>query len=498
MISQFVKEQKRYTRDELKNIFTAHSKECSETDVIRIIKKLKEYGVLKCVKGTELQLSLSDLADEDVEVVDDCDNQSRFYYVFTFVGIIIVEGRILKCYPKYIKNNIEPTEELHQVIKVLRKYDSKEQIIRMHSFDVETSTYNRLSVIMFLLNDYFENGIYANEEESIETNGTGEIHWDKTINGTYPMIQDNRPYYFELLTKQRINNTEDYFKRLHECILTKCTDELKRAGLIDILDMEEVILSGEDLTDFGDEEYILYNIGKELGVQFNTRKQIVLKAIESIILNKSNLEDENSFSMFGTNSFNLVWQKVCEEVMDNKLHTRIKDLGLSNVSIPEGAIYTVEDELISIIDKPQWCGKKDNKAFSKNANKTLEPDLVSIYKEDDVYVFGLFDAKYYCIQLEPNKDLLGQPGVGDITKQYLYQLAFMNFIEANKISKVLNWFLLPTEKQNDIGVFHIGYVKLDMLKSKRLEDIQVILLNAPLMYDYYLSNRKMRIRLDKK
>ena len=93
--------------------------------------------------------------------------------------------------------------------------------------------------------------------------------------------------------------------------------------------------------------------------------------------------------------------------------------------------------------------------------------------------------------------MLGQPGVGDITKQYLYQLAFMNFIEANKISKVLNWFLLPTEKQNDIGVFHIGYVKLDMLKSKRLEDIQVILLNAPLMYDYYLSNRKIRIRLYK-
>ena len=58
--------------------------------------------------------------------------------------------------------------------------------------------------------------------------------------------------------------------------------------------------------------------------------------------------------------------------------------------------------------------------------------------------------------------------------------------------------VLPTEKQNDIGVFHIGYVKLDMLKSKRLEDIQVMLLNAPLMYDYYLSNRKMRIRLNKK
>jgi transcription initiation factor IIE alpha subunit len=45
MISKYVKEQKRYTQDELKIIF-----ECNDDDTVRIIRKLKEYGVVKNVK----------------------------------------------------------------------------------------------------------------------------------------------------------------------------------------------------------------------------------------------------------------------------------------------------------------------------------------------------------------------------------------------------------------------------------------------------------------
>lgn len=79
------------------------------------------------------------------------------------------------------------------------------------------------------------------------------------------------------------------------------------------------------------------------------------------ILNKSNLEDENSFSMFGTNSFNLVWQKVCEEVMDNKLHTKLKDLGLSNLSIPKDARYTADT--VNGIKVPLMNGQNYSKNF---------------------------------------------------------------------------------------------------------------------------------------
>lgn len=302
MISKFIRELQRYTRENLIDIF-----ECSDADIVRIIKKLKGYGILKTVKYLEEEKNMSDLVEEDEVVVDEDDSQSKCLYVFAFVGIIIVEGRVLKCYPKYLENNNEPKSELTQIMKVLRKYNSKEQIIRMYNDGGNVTSFNRLAVIVYLLSDYFENGIYTNTQDIIETNGMGEIHWDKTINGTYPIMQDNRPYYVKLQTKRRINDDEDFFKRLHECVLTECTKELKGSDILDILGVEGVELTDEILKDLGDDDYILNRLEKELNVQFNTRKQILLKTIEALILNKSTIDDIDSFSMYGTNSFNLVW-----------------------------------------------------------------------------------------------------------------------------------------------------------------------------------------------
>ena len=55
-----------------------------------------------------------------------------------------------------------------------------------------------------LLNDYYENGLYENDKDIIENNGNGEIHWDKTINDSFTLLSNNRPYYLELKTKKRI------------------------------------------------------------------------------------------------------------------------------------------------------------------------------------------------------------------------------------------------------------------------------------------------------
>ena len=44
MISKYVKEQKRYTQDELRKIF-----ECTADETVQIIRKLKEYGIVKDV-----------------------------------------------------------------------------------------------------------------------------------------------------------------------------------------------------------------------------------------------------------------------------------------------------------------------------------------------------------------------------------------------------------------------------------------------------------------
>ena len=83
----------------------------------------------------------------------------------------------------------------------------------------------------------------------IETNGEGEILWDKTINETFAIIQNNKPYYVELQTKNTIDNDYDYFRRLHECVLTQCSRELSDAGLLELFELTEVELTQLYLSD---------------------------------------------------------------------------------------------------------------------------------------------------------------------------------------------------------------------------------------------------------
>ena len=484
MISVFLREQKRYTQEDLVKAFV-----CSEEKTVHILKRLKEYGVLKAVKANEAQKDLTDLVDEDIEIADVEIGENEYLYVFTFVGVITIEGRVLKCYPKYLLDEAEPLWELKQVLKVLEKYNSKEQIIRTYNDTSDSSAFNMLAVMLFLLKDYYDYGPYTNTQDIIESNGTGDILWDKTINETFTLLSNNRPYYPELLTMKRVTDDFDFFKRLHECILTRCTEELRNADLLDLFDIMGADISDEQIEDFGDKEYVLDRIVKELNVQFNTRKQLLLKTLYAYIANSSALDDLDCFSMFGTNSFNLVWEAVCAEVMDNQLQ---KPIGGLSLPVPLSPKYQTmrRKKLIELIDKPQWAGTSESGAFVKEAADTLIPDLISIVKVGTEYQFIIFDAKYYNIQLEENKKLRGQPGIESITKQYLYQLAYQPFVEEHHIQVVRNCFLMPTSGKK---IVIKGTASLAMLSGLGLQDIQVRLLPAETMYKHYIENTKMEI-----
>ena len=482
IVSKYIQEQKRYTKNDLRDIFSF-----SDIEVERFIKNLKSFGVLKSVRNEKDQKDLSDLTEDDIEIVDDTAESGEYLYVFTYVGIITCGNRIIKVYPKYLLTQKEDyVDDMKLVLKVLEKYSrSEKQTVNLFNGDGENRSFNMLAVILFLLNDYYEYGIYSNSEEIVEINGEGDILWGKTIDETFAMIQNNRPYYMELFTSRTVDDDQDYFKRLHECILTECSNQLHAAQLDVLFSIEQIVLSEEKIEDFGETDFILERIQKELNLQFNTRRQILLKTLYAYVSqNKRMLEDEVGISMYGTTAFHAVWEKVCAEVFDNKLNTT---LGKLKMSVPLAKGFPSNKTLIEIIEKPIWKGNDTDEIMAKD---TLIPDLISIPKIDNQDYFLIFDAKYYNIQLEKWKSLRGNPGVGDITKQYLYQLAYKKFIQAHSIAVVKNCFLMPTEKDS---IINQGIAKMSMLEALGLENIQVILLPAKLMYEYYLSQQKIDI-----
>lgn len=474
MISVFLREQKRYSQKELLEIF-----DCSEEQLDLIISKLKEFGILKIVRKSSPQLNMSDLVNECVEIIPVEAIGKDYYYVFVFVGILIVASRIIKCYPKYLCNVDNPIKELQVVCKVIEKYSSKEQIIYMLNDYTRNSSFNLLALLLFLMHDYFENGIYNNSKNIFEINGSGEVFWDKTINETFSILSNNRPYYIEIQTKKRVNNDFDYFKRLHECILTLISKELMEADLLSLFELTPIELTDECLTEFGDREYILYRLENELNIQFNTRKQLVLKGIYSYIKHGGQLDYRDGFSFFGTNSFNLVWECVCSEILNNQL-----DIPLGQLRLPVtlNKEYNSQTKLINLIEKPFWS------IIDKEAKDTLTPDLITIFKNQ----FYIFDAKYYTPNLKHGESPKGQPGIESISKQYLYQLAYKKFIDAHGFEGVKNCFLLPTEEDT---IIDLGEVSMKIFSNLGLENIRVRCIPASLAYDFYLLGKKLDINM---
>ena len=484
IVSSYIREQERYTKNNLIDIFYF-----ADNEVERFIKNLKAFGVLKSVRNSNEQMEMSDLTDEDLEITDDTAESGDCLYVFTYVGIITCGSRIVKVYPKYLlSKEADHLENMKQVLKVLEKYNrSEEQIVNVFNGNGENRSFNMLAVILYLLNDYYEYGIYTNSEDIIEINGDGDILWGKTIDESFALLQDNRPYYMELYTGRTVDDDMDYFKRLHECILTECSEQLHAAQLDILFDIDQITLSEEKLNDFGDTDYILERLQKELNIQFNTRRQILLKTLYAYVSqNRRLLEDNDGISMFGTTAFHAVWEKVCAEVFDNKLTTSLGQLNMSS-PITEG--YKPDEMLKDIIEKPKWQGIDTEE---KEAQDTLIPDLISIPKIGNEDYFLIFDAKYYNLRLEHGKTLSGNPGVGDVTKQYMYQLAYKNFIKAHNIAVVKNCFLMPTEKDE---IINKGTAKMSMLEALGLVNIQIRLLPARMMYEYYLSQKKIDIGL---
>ena len=482
-ISNYVREQRRYTKSELRGLFSF-----SEAEVEEFIRLLKSYGILKPVRATAQQLDLTDLVDDDVVITDETIADGECFYVFTYVGVLTVKNRIVKCYPKYISSETDMDWKMKQVLKVLQRYGSRYQIVNLYNGDGQTSSFNLLAVMLYLLEDYHQYGPYTNTEDIIEHNGEGPILWEQTISSGFSIISNNRPYYVDFFTHRTIDDDMDYFHRLHRSIVTECSRQLSEAGILYLFDILEADVSEEDVTSFGETDYVLYRLQAELDGQYNTRKQSLLKTMYSYLANRRLLSQNGGISMFGTTSFNLVWERVCAEVFQNKLNTQLRHLQLRN-GLAQGFVPTAT--LLEIIGKPKWSGTNpEGISFTKEAPDTLTPDLVNIYNTEDGEMFVIFDAKYYCIQLESDRPLRGQPGVGDVTKQYLYQLAYKQFTEAHHIPHIRNCFLMPTDAAD---VVCLGAASMDILDALHLRQIQVRLIPATIMYDRYLSRRSLGI-----
>ena len=428
---------------------------CGEKIVKEITADYEKCGFVDFVRGLKESLQKNHLiSGEEDEADDDLENSFKVKYIGLYV-YTDAKGHELVIYfaPKFVhvekdvdaesvesvkKRRAQLLDRYDRVLLAIDRYQKDQARIDASWNENADSRVGMLPLVVMLIRDYLEHGLYTVHYNELERNGQGEIDWGRTISGEKPFIQSGRPAYMDYWTEQTLSDEDNYFTQLHACLLSVWGKKLAEWGLADVLNAAIPSLSESELDEFGDEDYILSRIHGELGRQFVTHSRRTLQMIEALVAKMFEAEvlDEHALS-FGMGGVAALWEEAINKVLGTQLDCKIYECcGIDNHktfrdSIPYPIWYRITDEV---------GDKYDRKIKESN---TWRPDFVRVWKSAEKLqpVFVILDAKYYSVVWKP-WGIQGEPGIESISKQFFYKKAYQGLIDKLGAT-VINAFVFP-------------------------------------------------------
>ncbi|NME09454.1 LlaJI family restriction endonuclease [Paraclostridium bifermentans] len=375
-----------------------------------------------------------------------------------YVGVIEYKGKVIFILPKYIRGNNEAyyLEKAKLIFTLFREYSSRNKKCLVENIDFFGNEYNQesfnlIAMSEYLLRNYLEYGIYNKNIHLYEINGHGNIDWNKTVNEQYAYKSNNSYIYINTYTDSRNNDLLNNIVKIHKYAINICSEYISKFKFlgIEIPDIKFDI----DIYELGTKDEILLELEKEMSTEFCDQKLLVLQCLHNLF-NKigSTSSDENNVNLYGTKYFHIVWEKVCSYVFKNQYSSIAKD-----------------------IDKPKWYSYDLSKEYE--ADETLKPDILR--KFDLQRLMCILDAKYYNIDFEESK-IKNYPGIGDITKQYLYEQALKVKYSGYEF---LNILVFPTEQESKI----FGTVDIDFMSKLNLSKVNLYKVNDVEVFNMYIN-----------
>ena len=294
--------------------------------------------------------------------------------------------------------------------------------------------------------------------------------------------------YMDYETVVSKTDDSDFISRLHQAVLSSCSSELESCGLLDVFSLSPVDLSDKPLDEFGDTDAIVRKLDQELGVQFITWKQDVLKLMKVYFEDERTDEEESGITCYGTNSFHVIWERACKSAFNDMLDKKLRELP---IQLKGRWRQRAEETLLGIIPSPRWRVMSPSGELADcEPTDTLIPDIVTMtVPAGRPEEFAIYDAKYYDPRF--GKKVIAAPGVESITKQLLYQSAYRDFIIDNEFTRVRNVFLIPTDGE---GFVPRGDVSFEVVADEGepfTPFIEVILAPANLLLECYFTQRRL-------
>lgn len=442
-----------------------------------LIRVLAARGILKLKSNDEID-EYDLLGSDTVDV--------RGKYQLVFVGLAIYKDVVLVVYPKYFGDSAPTIGQMRVVFKVIMRASGAKPQAMVVTEDGMSSN-DRLALTLAILDMYSEYGEYANHRREHCANGSGDISWERTIERHQPFLSGGAPVYLDYETVYTAQDQSDFMTRLHRAVVTKCSADMRACGISDFLAIDDIELSDEAIDDLGDIATLEYKIDNEMGVQYVTWKQDLLRLLRAYVLEPNAMVPTNIAVCLGTSSFYHVWELGCKAAFGDQL-----DVPLNKLPIKLNDYWAKRstETLLSIIPKPRWYVYEDGECSYSGVASTLIPDTVAIWQGDVGGTFAIMDAKYYTPSLEGAPRRV--PGVESVTKQHLYQAAYRKFVLDCGFERVTNVFLVPTCASETTLM---GKVEFPSIFEKEPAPfsygVQMWAVSAEDVWECYLGNRQM-------
>ncbi|KAB8287092.1 LlaJI family restriction endonuclease [Bifidobacterium ramosum] len=398
-------------------------------------------------------------------------------YQFNYVGVIAANGFLFPILPKYYtylpREDTIPTElasaSLSDILAAIRRYfvshpTQQDELTFSPVATQQSLIQNQLGLYRFLLDDYAQNGPYTNSRRVQELNGEGEIEWPRTIDQTTPIMNNGSPAYMELITSRRTRESSNFIARVQLAILTEISTFIESTGLNGILHMPLVKNSGESLEAIGEVSILELRLRRELNIQFETRKKLLLHNMLNYLEDYSPA-NRTSILAEGTGSFDRVWEDICKQIFHHDDRITLPKPNWEfflklEWNSDSNAVNTVND-----MDADETKASTQNTIDTAAAEThSLIPDVINTDQQEDQTSIYILDAKYYIPKYKLDAtnskvgQITGQPGIGDLIKQFFYMMALRQELPLRENKKINgpitilgNALILPSQRTLDSG-----------------------------------------------
>ena len=308
--------------------------------------------------------------------------------------------------------------------------------------------------LIWIISDYFNNGLYQEIDKKYSQKGHGKINWKKTLNSEHYFEDDSitfiNPYYESSVQRSTlITELNNYCLHI----------SFKYIGfLFGKVFLPECNLNEESIKD--NIQYYMDIINKELSKSFNDRKKTLLTNMKRILM----MNSDDSFEVqptYGTRKYEYAWEKMVNDTLGSKI------------------------DISKFFPNAYW----NIQGKVEEDKSKLRPDSI-LLNSNKVYIL---DAKYYKYGITGNISDL--PHTDSIQKQITYGDHISNNPQTYRVEKnnIYNAFILPFNKDEkpfkcDDNIKYMGYANSawrDKKANYNYEKILLLLIDTKYMIDCF-------------